>query len=64
MSINRKVKTTESMSSVKMLCHSNCMKSGLMSGGMPMTPFKCVCPIGIPMSVVTKMPMSMAPFTL
>src|SRR5574344_420572 len=63
-SMKRKVITTISISRLRILCHSNCMQIGETSGGMPMIPFKWVSPIGMPISVVAKMPMSRAPFTL
>ena len=55
--------TTIAISTVNILCHSNCIKIGLIDGGVDITPEKLVTPKGIPTIVVTKIPMSNAPVT-
>ena len=64
MSMKRKVKTQMTMSSERIFDHSNFSRMGAMLGGVSTTPFSVVMPRGMPMMVVTMMPMSSAPVTL
>ena len=62
-SMKRKVSTTIIISTVKILCHSNCQRMGSIEGGVDMIPLYWVTPRGIPTMVVTRMPMSREPVT-
>jgi hypothetical protein len=62
-SMNRKVSTTIIISSVKTLWNSNFQKIGSIDGGAEMMPVKFVMPRGMPIAVVTRIPMSRAPVT-
>ena len=60
-SMNKKEKTTITISTVKMLCHSNFMKIGSTEGGVETKPSKWVRPNGMPQIVVIAIPISKAP---
>ena len=62
-SMKRNVKTMTSISRVKMLCHSNLQNIGAIDSGVETMPLNSVIPIGMPMTVVTRIPMSIAPLT-
>ena len=63
-SIKRNVNTTTTMSSVKILSSSNWQKIGAIDSGCDTTPLNSVTPIGIPISMVTRIPISIAPGVL
>ena len=64
-SINKNVNTQITISRLNMLLHSNLQKMGARLGGALMIDDeRLVMPIGMPMMVTSKMPISKAPVTL